>query len=300
MLQLSDDMEFFIDTLFPGKKRDTVLKVFEILDSFGVKDLENPFQELIGLGRDQDPVGLDQVFLNNLTELLETLVDLHGIKLMPEGSVRLEELMDICDLLLVIPKLEDKSFIRYRVNSMDSSRMVFLSFLERYKSFSMLRGMETIGSVSVGLIEAIRGLCGNYCADTEVSLDLEHLEYIRKFFSFIENTPCVGLELKEQGYAGKVDLTELLDLLPYNLSVELDKQMVVNPAQVGLDVLSILIITKGDYKDPVNKFKQNSSIFTNNLIHVTRLSSILVNLMNDFGSCLDAIKNKKVHYANDN
>lgn len=298
MLNLSEDLINYILFVMDEVRQQTTLECFSIFEGFSLPNYEDKYMDLI-YSADQMDSGVAQgVFLGHLQADLLTVINQHGIELFPEESSNLAELIEIAACLLLLPKLEDKTYINYRVNSSDTSKNVLTQLLVKYSGLTEFRCMEMIQNVSNKLIEAIKENCASAEEDT-VPLSTKHKWFVDEFFSFIGDTPCLGRDLREDGYSGKVSLDELLNLLPFHFETKIDKTLEVNPAQSALDILSVLVITTDDFEVPLQKFKEHSELFTTNTVHVTRLSAMMFSIVNDFNLHLAAVKESEKTHAND-
>lgn len=301
MLNLSDELARFIEISFTDTQLPLIMDSFSMFERFSFQDYEDKYMDLIYDDENTDTVSRDQAFVNLIEGDLLSIVEMHGIRLSKDFTVSTAEFLDICSMLLLIPNLEDKSAVRYRALSGEDARTVFVQLLDRYTSITMLRAMDIVESVTEGLLDTIKELCGQEDEETLVLIDRNHRTYISKFFDFIKNSECLGLTYYEQGYATKVTTGELLELLTFSMDEYIDKLMLTKPEQAALDILSILIITKEEYELPLNKFKHLSESFTSTMTNVTRISHIMFNIMNDFGVYLEAVnQQEKIDGQNNN
>lgn len=293
MLNLSDELERFINIAFTDSRRELVFEVFSILETFSVNDYEDKYMDILYREDTIDTIVRNQIFLELLEKDLSEIITQHAITLSEDYKATIDELVEVCNLLLLIPNLEDMSSVRYRVLSEDEPRMVLVALLDRYTSLPMLRAMEILEDVSEGLIDSMKEMCGEDCQENQIVIDRNHRKYIELFFDFINRTPCLGLKFHEEGYSTKLTTEELIKLVSFNMDEHIDKTLITSPAQAALDVLSILIITKEEYEIPLTKFKIHSELFTSDTVQVTRLSHMILGIMNDFGIHLQATKQQE-------
>lgn len=91
------------------------------------------------------------------------------------------------------------------------------------------------------------------------------------------------------GYVN-LELEELLKLLPYEIEDKLQPNINVNIPQVALDVLSVLIMTKDNYDDPLLKLEEHLYTFFTDVSEVSRVKPTIVNIVGDFNNFLAAYK----------
>lgn len=293
MLNLSTELASYIELVFNDSRKEVILEGFKLLEGFSFPNYEDEYSDIIYNEGNVDRVIRQDLFINILTDQLVSIITQHGIELSKDFIPRLEELTEMCSVLLMLPNLEDMSFIRYRVFSEEDSKTVFIQLLGRYSDLTIVRSMELIENVSESLLEAIKELCGEQCRNSTITIDNAHLKYCNYFFDFIERTPCLGLKFFEEGYSNKLTLPELLNIITFPIEDYLDEKLELDPAQAALDVLSILLITKEDYDVPMVKFKDSSDMFTTNTLFVTRLTNMMVSILNDFGMYLEVRKKQE-------
>lgn len=292
MLNLSNDLASYIELLFPGNRKPSVLSCFSLLEQFSLPDYETKYMDTLYSNNRSDPIDKVDIFIDLLYGDMISIIEDHDIVISKDVGASLDELIEVCNLLLILPRLEDMTSVRYRVLSEAEPTDIFVQLLERYTSLSTIRSMEIVESVSKSLIDSIEELCSTV-EDNTVTIDREHKKYAERFFAFIDNTPCLGLKLYEEGYGVKLNLDELLNLSSVPIDDLISKTLITNPAQAALDTLSLLVITKGDYDVPLVKFKDNVDVFTKDTMEVTRLSHMVLGIMNDFSNYLEAIKQQE-------
>lgn len=293
MLNLSEDLASFILLAFNDTRKELIFEGFKILEGFSFPNYEDSYMEVVYAEDSVDHMLKLDLFVNQLEEHLTVVINQHGIELSSDIPATLEELVEICNTLLILPNLEDMSFIRYRALSNEDPSDVLVQLLTRYSSLPMVRSMELVENVSQILIDSIKEVCGEECKESSITIDNNHLKYCNYFFEFIERTPCLGLKFFEEGYGNKLTLDELLKIITFPIEEHLDRLLELNPSQAALDVLSLLLITKEDYDVPMVKFKELSEMFTTNTLYVTRLTNMMVAILNDFGMFLEAKKQEE-------
>lgn len=293
MLNLSEDVTNYIDTVFKGDMVELIKEGMVILERFHFPNYEEEYTNLIYSPDTIDPSDIPDMFRVKLEDHLRHIVEVHQITLSKDYVPTLTELLEICNTLLIVPNLEDMSFVRYRALSDNEPKETLVELLERYSSLGIVRSMEIVENVSESFIEALVASCGEECQVDQLSLDRNHLKYCNYFFEFIENSECLGLKFFNEGYGNKLTLDELLKLITFPIDDYLDDLLDKNPAQAALDVLSLLIITRDQYELPLVKFKDLSDMFTSDTMYVTRLTGMMTSILNDFSVFLTAKKQEE-------
>lgn len=293
MLNLSELTAYYIAYNFQPELQKTIFNSFTILELFGINFYEDKYVDLI---QREDTIDRDNKrdnFIQLLRQDIANVIREHYIYLDYDSEPELYELNEIANFLYMIQNREDYTEVSYRLHSDDSSRNIVIDLIEQLTTTSKVRLMEIIDHVEDTLVEALKGFTESRMTDTTPEqLNQTRLKYIQTFFNFIENTECLGLTLYQRGYTN-LTLTELNDILTFSIASHIDNHLQYNTAQAALDTLSLLIVTKDDYDIPVLKFNKNTSIFTHKLENVTRLSHLILNMLNDFNMHLEATRQQE-------
>jgi hypothetical protein len=288
MLNISELTAKYIEYTYSPELQKTILSSFTLLELFGYTYYEDRYTDLISR---YDTITNDDkqlIFTKFLREDIGKIITEHQVSLDYEMDISLTELNEIAHFLYLIQHLEDYSEVIYILHSDSTPRIAFIRVVSRLTTLSEVRLLEIINNVSETLVDGLR----NFILDRENELvepiDVSHRKHVQRFFKFIEDTPCLGRTLYESGYQN-VKLTELINLLPYNISDRVDEKMITSAPEAALEVLSLLIITTDDYQLPIFKFNRNTSYFTAKLQHVTRLETIMLSILNDFNAFSNAI-----------
>lgn len=292
MLNISDVTSFYIEHKFIDEMKALVLNAFSLMESFQLNFYEDKYIDLICKTDALSPDDVNTVFVSYLVSDLNEIITSHGVTIDPDGQPSLSDIVEVTHGLLLLANLEDYSYVRYRVNTEQVSRMTLVDLLERYTMLSRVRLMEIIGEVKETLIETLRGLTENI-SDEEDKLDLIHLKHVNRFFKYIEETPCLAVRLKEQGYDVSLTLEELVNLLTFDMVTYIEKTATTNLAQAALDILSLIIYTKDDFTMPVFKFKKHSALFTADTDLTMRIHNAIFAMVNDFTVFLKACEEEE-------
>jgi len=295
MLNINELTLYYIQVTFHEELRRIIYTSFSLLEMFGLKFYEDKYTELI---QRRDTIDVDDKrdnFLYLIKQDIIKIINDHGVRLDMDMDVTLNECNEIAHFLYIVQNLEDYTDISYRLYAQDTSKNIFVDMVESLTLLSKSRLLEIIDYVDDSLITSLK----DFIEDRErnlvsvEALDRKRLKYIQTFFSFIGDNKCLGRTLYETGYTS-VTLEELTNLLRYNISDYIDKEIISNLPQAALDVLSILIITKDNYTLPLIKFSKFSYLFTNKLENVTKLHATILAMLNDFNMYLEATNQKEL------
>lgn len=290
MLNITDITKYYISITFSENVSSVIYNSFSLMEAFGILYYEDKYVDLISKEESIDNDTKMDTFLLYLYRDMSNIINEHSIYLDTDIDVNLSELNEIVHFLYTVQILEDYEYVSYRINSSDDDKKIIISLIDKYTLLSTIRLMEIIKSVDYKLILSLK----NFIEDKETLIDRETIDknrkkYIDDFMIFINKVDCLGRELYENGYTDTT-LEELLNIIPYSLNEKIDSLIITNLPQASLDVLSILVITKDTYSMPLLKFNNNTNMFTEKLENITKLSSTISNILNDFNVYLEAKK----------
>lgn len=298
MINLAEITIYYISVTFQQELQKVIYTSFSILENFGMKFYEDKYIELI---QRTDSISSDtkrDSFLLLLESDIKSIIKEHYIELNTDENIDLNELNEIASFLYIIQNLEDYTLITYRLYAEDTPKNIIADIIEYLTLLTKPRILEIISNVDQSFITSLQDYISEKQDDTE-PMDNKHLKRIRHFFSFINNTECLGLKYFNKGFTN-VTLKELIDLIDLDVDEYIDKTIVLNAAQAGLDCLSLLIISKDSYELPLLKFKQNTTVFTNKLENVTKLESVMLSMLNDFNMFMEVKKQEEAIESNSN
>lgn len=288
MLNLSELTIYYINVTFIPDVRKIIYASFSLLENFGMMFYEDKFIELI---QREDSISSDtkqDSFIMLLTEEIKSIINEHKLTLNKDTNPSLDEMNEIANFLYIIQSLEDYDLISYRLHGDDTSKNIIIDIMTHLTLLSKPRLMELIEIVDDKFIESLKEFISDK-QDKSDNINSLHLKQLRHFFKFIENSPCSGLTYFENGFTN-IKINEFLNLSHLNLDTHIDNLIITNSGQAALDCLSILMLCDDSYELPILKFKQNTSYFSSKLENITKLESIMLNILNDFNVFLTATK----------
>lgn len=295
MLNLSESTLHYIENTFIDIVKEDIYQSFTLLENFGLKFYEDKYIDLISKS---DTISNDDK-ADNFTFMLKgdirSIITDHCIYLDNNVEVKLNELNEIAHFLYIIQNLEDYELVSYRLHAQDTPKNIIVDLIAYYSLLTRSRLLEIVDVVEEILIKTLQMFIEDK-TDNISSIESKHIKHIKLFFSFINNTDCLGLRFFNEGYVN-ITLEDIVNLINIDLTNYINELILTNSAQAALDVLSILIICKDTYEIPLLKFKQLNFYFTNKLENVTKLESIMFNMLNDFNMFLEVEKQKEVANA---
>lgn len=281
MDNLSDLLSEYIKTKFNSDLALHILTSFKIFSDFELKFYEDSYIDIISAEEDLNSDDIQDLFVVKTKSLLVNILNDHLIHLNDvEGS--LEELNQLCQFILLMQKLEDVSYVSYRLSNNLSNKNKIVDLIERYTLLERFRIMELIDYIEDKFIFSLESLI----SDKEMSykeIDKLHLKEWKYFISFINNTDCLGKKYKELGYFN-IDFESFLSLMNIDLIDKTEKEINTNHAQLALDIVSILFLCSDTYELPLLNFKKFNPLICNNIDQVSRLDVTITNMLNDYYS----------------
>jgi len=292
MLNIDEITNYFITVNYTEELKKQIYTSFSLFEQFGIQYYEDKYINLINRSDTIDNDTKRDTFILFLKQDLTAILNEHAIYLDNDQDVLLFDLNECVHFLYIIQNLEDYSLVSYIVHSNNPPKRIFISLMTQYTLLSEVRAMELIAIVEERFIDALKTLIESKPVLSEEQLNTEHLKYIQHFFNFTDTHTSLGLRLYKTGYTN-LTLQELNNILTFNISDYVDKNIVTNLTQTALDVLSLLVITKDNYTVPLLKFNQNNGLFTHKLENVTKLETIITNILIDFNNYLEAETHKE-------
>lgn len=297
MLNISDVTGVYIEQKFISEMKVLILDAFSLMEDFQLNFYEDKYIEVINKYEAMSDDDIYTVFNNYIVRDIIEIIEAHGVKVDLDGEPSLSDLLEIAHGLLLLANLEDYSFVRYRVNTEQTDRIILVDLLERYTLLSRVRLMEVIGEVEEKLTEILRKLSDEVSEEGD-TIDLKHKQYVNRFFTYIEGTPCLANTMKDKGFDISLTLEELVNLQTFDMVTYIDEIVKTNLAQAALDIFSLMVYTRDEFTLPVFKFKKYSHLFTTDSDLTMRLHNALFAMVNDFSIFLKACEDEEKINAN--
>lgn len=291
MLNLSELTLHYIENTYVDILKNDIYQSFILLENFGLKFYEDKYIDLISK---TDTISNDDKAINFVFKLKEDIGSIildHYIYLNNDIEISLNELNEIVHFLYIIQNLEDYELITYRLYAEDTPKNITVDLIAYYTLLTKPRLLELIKLVEEAFIKSLQLFIQDR-VNTTSHIEYKHLQHIKLFFKFINNTNCLGLSFFNNGYVN-VTLEDFINLTTIDLVSYIDNMILTNGAQAALDILSILVICKDTYEIPLLKFKQLNFYFTSKLENVTKLEHIIFNILNDFNMFLEVEKQRE-------
>ncbi len=298
MFNLSDLTKGYIATNYLPDLLPAIVQGFTLLEEFNVDFYEDKYVDLIESDSFLDKDTIRDGMLNLLKKDLYSIIQAHEIRLSDDAPPSLVELVEVCNFLYRIQRLEDYSLPAYILSGSRSDRWMLVDLIAEYTLLSKPRILDMLETVSETFMEGLRKFIHDKSEErSPAEIDRVRREYIRYFFQYTENVESLGKRLYRQGYTN-VTLEELSHLYPGSFADYIDDLLLKNPSQAAFDTMSLLIVTKDQYDAPVFKFAKQNGLLTNHPDHITKLNGLLIKMMKDFNDYLEAQKKATALYGN--
>ena len=279
MAQLSDIHSQFLRENFTLELQSLIQKAFDIAQAFDDHFVEDPFVSLISAESLAEKDIITQSYISRLKQTLGGYIASCGVTLDWEQDITLSELIGLCDLLLLIPRLESFELLEYIVNSEHPSRIIFVALGVVLSTLSEVRLMEIIEDANDELISRLKAIGLEEAPQRDI--DPEHQKCWDVFSKFTDNTPCLGKTLRDSGFANNT-IEELLAFIPTKVLEEIVERTINNVPQTALDLLSLLVVGKNTYQDVIVSFKQHVKFFLTDTQLITRVETAFMAMVSDF------------------
>lgn len=293
MLNLSEITSYYIEHKFSPEMKVLLLDAFSLMEVFGMNFYEDKYIDLINRYETISSEDMVTQFVAMVKEDLNVIINSHAVYLDEETDIQLSERLDICHGLLILANLEDFSYVKYRVNTDQPDKTIFIDLIERYTLLPRARCMEIISEVKESLIASLREVSEREEEVTAEQLDLKHKQHVDRFFKYTEGTPSLAKSLNETGFLPNLTLEELVNLLTFDMTEHISKLSTTQFPQAVLDIFSLMVYTKDDFTLPIFKFKKNALLFTNDADLTARISNTLFKMVDDFALFVKACEERE-------
>ncbi len=281
MADISELTQVFIEENFTSLVQQKIFEALTILDKFEVRFYEDDLENLICLEGMIEKDNQRDLFLEKVGRYLSSVLEEHEVFLNEEHDISLSERVEVCQFLLLVQDLEDKSLLSYRLYSDDNARNIFTSLLARYSYLDEFRAMEIVDRIGVTLIEAMKKIC----KDTELTeqvIDAKQKEEWKIFNAFInKSAETIGFVLVDKGYS-KINFPDLYNLEKDFIDRSIKQNESSNRPQCAVDVISLLLMCKDTYQLPLMEYDKQLSVLFSNMDNVTGVKYTATQILKDY------------------
>lgn len=287
---LLDDLTVsYITTKFQPELITVLNDSFNILERFDLPEYESPYIDLISRSEDVEGDVTRDRFISTLRSQLVRVIDDHSLTLDEDSDPTLTELNELLFFLLLLQDLEDTSQLSYRLNGAGTDRVKFVDLLAFYTRITLFRGMELIETVDSTLIRAMLAMCKD--KEMETPVDLVHLKVWNDFSVFVGDSDCLGSKLRKTGYFN-LTVEQMLALSGLDLREHIDLVAKSSLPAAAIDLLSLLLVCKDSYVDPMKYLENNAAVLLNGVELLSKLTAVMTSMLTDFNNHLTAAKQR--------
>lgn len=281
MADISELTQAYIENTFYPTQQQQIFDALTVLDKFEVRFYEDDLENLIAMDNLVEKDNIRDLFLEKVSRHLQGVLEEHAVILNEDQDITLRERLEICQFLLLVQDLEDKTLLSYRLYSDDNAKSIFVSLLARYSYLEEFRAMEIVQRIGPNLIEAMKRICKD-TEMTEERIDAKQREEWKIFNAFInKQSECAGFSLVDKGY-NKIDFHNLYSLEKKFIDSCLTENEQSNRPQAALDSVSILLMCKDTYQLPLMEFDKQIAPLLSNGENVTAIKYIAGQILKDF------------------
>jgi hypothetical protein len=297
MLNIDELLAYFIENSYSEKKIKDLYMSLSICEMFGLKYYADDLIDVITDDNTYSNEDKQDIVHNRIYDKIKEIIEEHSITLEKYLNPSLEELNEIANFIYIIQNLEDYDNISYRLNSEDEPKNIIIDIIEQYTLVPKYRLLEIIDTISSDIIKALQELIKAKLADDDEPIDAKYNENLSQFFTFINNTECLGYQLFNIGY-NNIDFKDLLALVNIDIQDTIDKSLTVNTTQGTLDILSVIMLCRDTYELPLLSYKKNAELLTSKLDKLNTINLMLTNMITDFVMFKEARKQGLTEVSN--
>ena len=292
IFNVSDVVKAYIGVTFTPEMFPSIVQAFCLLEEFEVEGgyYEDKYNNLIESDDLYDNDTRRDAFIGYLKKDVYSIATEHGLRVTEDSEPTLTDLNEIAGFLHRIQRLEDYHIPAYMLSGTRSDRVMLIDLMEYYGLLKKFRLMELIESVSEKFMIGLKEFVNDKAVERSPE-EVDHVRrlYIKRFFEYTKDHMSIGRQLYLSGYQD-LTLEELNNIVTFNLFDVIEGKLKESVAVAGLDVLSLLIVTKDQYDAPVFKFAKHHALFVNDSVSLTKINGVLVTMMKDFNDYLEAVK----------
>lgn len=280
MINLSDSLAEYLEITYSYIVKNTLYRGFRLLEEFGVSYYEEKYVALL-TRENLDSIDKSDGVKSLLHKDMLSIIEQHELPLQLEYDITLIESVELAEFLYRIQRLEDYSILETIVNSPNTPKEVFVRIITTYSEFKEYRVREILGEVKECTLDAFKAFIEDHIERDIEESDTERIDFCKEWIRYLGEQHTIASEAYLSGYSD-LTLEELINLFGVDMESLIDNKIVSKPSIAALEALSLLILTKDNYRDPVGKFSDNSNLFTSNLNNVTKLKPLIISMYSDF------------------
>jgi hypothetical protein len=271
-------IEGYVKDNFHPDMATEIFRTMEIFDNFDLRDYELALKDIV-IGADESiPEETHDRFINQLQIKQNYILQQHSV--IVNDDIKIGEANELLDAFLLIQDLAD--YVPVLV-VLESDMEDIEKFIEIMSQLSMLTTEDIfplIQSFSPSLLENMK----KYAYQKELNNnemqpyseeERRILDNFKLFRLFVKNRHAAGIQLLTSGIL--IGQT-LADYLPY-VGNELKKE---DKVQVSLDIISLLLLTKDGYNNPIKAFREMDQRLFDDVADNMRIDTIIMQGIGEF------------------
>jgi hypothetical protein len=283
---MDPSIEAFIIDFYSDELVDLIRQSFEIMDAFNYDYNEQDFIRLLMEVENQSNDYLQDGFLAILNHKLDLVLKEHTITL---NNAKLYQKVEFLEALFVVQYLNDYNPLLYILESDLEADEKLAEVIAQLSTLTPSEVISIVDDYDEQILNTLKDYIYKSQPDETNQLDSTSKQIItsyKEFYDYLNavnaNMP-VGIEYLEAGIMPGMEfkyyihyLNELLDDNDYN--------------RLALDILSMILLAKDGYNNPINCYRENSGLVFNDLTIIGKIDANLTAHVSKFETYKQAIK----------
>lgn len=271
-------IEAFINDAYSDELSDAITNSFDIMDKFNYDYNEQDFIRLLMEVENQSTDYMHDMFLTILNHKLDLVLKEHTIIL---NDAKLYQKNEFLEALYVVQHLNDYSPILYILESDLESDEKLAEVIAQLSTLTPSEVISLVDDYDEQILEILKQYIYQSQPDETNEIDSLTKQIIAKykeFYNYITATNIdipIGIEYFEAGILPGLDFKSYLHY--FN---ELTDSADIN--RVSLDILSILLLAKDTYMNPLSGYRDNSGLIFSELELISKVDASLTGHISKF------------------
>lgn len=288
-------LAYFIELNYVDSVKADLYTSLALLNSFSLKYYDT---EIVSILMNEDLIDVNEIkdlVYEIIKDKIKLVIKEHLININYENNPTLNELNEIVNFIYIIQNIENYDIVDYMLSSSlyteEDNRRVLIDLISTYTVLDKIRLEELIQNVDDVFILGLKRFVQQRIEDTRDIVDVNYLRNFNYFLDFIENTNCLGKILFEKGYRN-ANLIDIVNLEDIDFSA-LYNENISNIPLFTLHCLSLLLLARDTYENPILYFNKNIDLFLENKEKSSLIVETMRKMVIDFN---DFAKQRKQGY----
>jgi hypothetical protein len=271
-------LEAFIETAYADELVDTIKNSFDIMDAFNYDYNEQDFIRPLMEVENQSTDYMHDMFLSILNHKLDLVLKEHTIVL---NNAKLYQKNEFLEALFVIQHLNDYSPILYLLESDLEADEKLAEIIAQLSTLTPSEVISIVDNYDEEILEVLKQYIyqsqPTETSETD-SVTKQIITKYKEFYNYLVATNTdipIGVDYFEAGILPGLEFKAYLHY--FN---ELTEN--TNISKLSLDILSILLLARDSYLNPLTGYRDNSGLIFSELELISKIDASLTGHINKF------------------